>query len=146
MRNDHDAEDVVQDASLRALRYFGTFTGGNGRAWFLRIVRNTCYAKRGRQPLKSDLFDEEHHSRQTGASGSGDRTPSHPMAVARIERAIAALPARAAGNPRASASSKISRIRNWPKSSTFPAGTVLVSALLSRARAARFVPAPRAGT
>ena len=39
MRNDHDAEDVVQDASLRALRYFGTFTGGNGRAWFLRIVR-----------------------------------------------------------------------------------------------------------
>jgi RNA polymerase sigma-70 factor (ECF subfamily) len=36
MRNEEDAEDVVQDASLRALRYFGTFTGGNGRAWFLR--------------------------------------------------------------------------------------------------------------
>ena len=42
MRNEHDAEDVVQEASLRAFRYFRTFTGGNGRAWFLRIVRNTC--------------------------------------------------------------------------------------------------------
>jgi RNA polymerase sigma-70 factor, ECF subfamily len=42
MGNEHDAEDVVQEASLRALRYFRTFTSGNGRAWFLRIVRNTC--------------------------------------------------------------------------------------------------------
>ena len=42
MRNEHDAEDVVQEASLRAFRYFRTFTGGNGRAWFLTIVRNTC--------------------------------------------------------------------------------------------------------
>ena len=42
MRNEHDAEDVVQEACLRALRYFRTFTGGNARAWFLRIVRNTA--------------------------------------------------------------------------------------------------------
>ena len=49
MRNEHDAEDVVQEASLRALRYFRTFTGGNGRAWFLRIVRNTCSGWRGRR-------------------------------------------------------------------------------------------------
>jgi len=35
-RNDHDAEDAVQEAALRALRYFGTFSGGNARAWFLR--------------------------------------------------------------------------------------------------------------
>jgi len=42
MRNEHDAEDAVQEASLRALRYFRTFSGGNARAWFLRIVRNTC--------------------------------------------------------------------------------------------------------
>ena len=41
VQNDHDAEDVVQEASLRAFRYFRTFTGGSGRAWFLRIVRNT---------------------------------------------------------------------------------------------------------
>ena len=47
MRNEADAEDVVQEAALRALRYFRTFTGGNGRAWFLRIVRNTCSGWRG---------------------------------------------------------------------------------------------------
>jgi RNA polymerase sigma-70 factor (ECF subfamily) len=63
MGNEHDAEDVMQEASLRAFRYFRTFTGGNARAWFLRIVHNTCCASRSRrvQP-PTDLFDEEHHS------------------------------------------------------------------------------------
>jgi RNA polymerase sigma-70 factor, ECF subfamily len=62
MRNEHDAEDVVQEASLRAFRYFRTFTGGNGRAWFLRIVRNCCLDRRGPclQTL-TDPFDEEQH-------------------------------------------------------------------------------------
>jgi RNA polymerase sigma-70 factor (ECF subfamily) len=62
MRNDHDAEDVVQDASLRALRYFRTFAGGDGRAWFLRIVRNTCRGWRGhRFEALMDPFDEQQH-------------------------------------------------------------------------------------
>lgn len=62
MRNEHDAEDVVQEASLRALRYFRTFTGGDGRAWFLRIVRNTCSGWRGRLvDALTDAFDEEQH-------------------------------------------------------------------------------------
>jgi RNA polymerase sigma-70 factor (ECF subfamily) len=62
MGNEHDAEDVVQEASLRALRYFRTFTGGNGRAWFLRIVRNTCAGWRGhRFETLTDPFDEEQH-------------------------------------------------------------------------------------
>jgi len=62
MRNEHDAEDVVQDASLRAFRYFRTFTGGDGRAWFLRIVRNTCSGWRGhRIDALTDAFDEEQH-------------------------------------------------------------------------------------
>jgi RNA polymerase sigma-70 factor, ECF subfamily len=42
-RNDHDAEDVVQESFLRAYRFFGGFRGGDGRAWLLTIVRNTCY-------------------------------------------------------------------------------------------------------
>jgi RNA polymerase sigma-70 factor, ECF subfamily len=64
MRNETDAEDVVQEASLRALRYFRTFTGGNGRAWFLRIVRNTCSGWYGRSWYAAvDPFDEERHSR-----------------------------------------------------------------------------------
>ena len=62
MRNEHDAEDVVQEASLRALRYFETFAGGNGRAWFLQIVRNTCHGWRGRDvDALTDPFDEEQH-------------------------------------------------------------------------------------
>jgi RNA polymerase sigma-70 factor, ECF subfamily len=62
-RNEHDAEDVVQEASLRAFRYLETFSGSNARGWFLRIVRNTCYASFGRRPLQhTDVFDEEQHS------------------------------------------------------------------------------------
>ena len=63
MRDADVAEDVVQEASLRAFRYFRTFVGGDGRAWFLRIVRNTCYAWRGhRHQPPTDTFDEEQHS------------------------------------------------------------------------------------
>src|SRR4029450_7577170 len=69
MRNEHDAEDVVQEASLRAFRYFRTFTGGDGRAWFLRIVRNTCAGWRGhRFNALTDPFDEEqNHSAEAAA-------------------------------------------------------------------------------
>ena len=64
MRDEHDAEDLVQEASLRAFRSFRTFTGGNGKAWFLRIVRNTCYGWRGSGfAASTDPFDEEQHSR-----------------------------------------------------------------------------------
>jgi RNA polymerase sigma-70 factor, ECF subfamily len=63
MRNEHDAEDVVQEASLRAFKYLHTFHGGSGRAWFLRIVRNTCYSWRDRKvDGQTDPFDEERHS------------------------------------------------------------------------------------
>lgn len=64
--SEHDAEDVVQDACLRALRYFRTFSGGNSRAWFLRIVRNTCYGwHHHTRHLATDVFDEEQHSATT---------------------------------------------------------------------------------
>lgn len=43
VRNDHDAEDVVQEAYLRAYRFFDSFHGTDGRAWILTIVRNACY-------------------------------------------------------------------------------------------------------
>src|SRR6185437_4921689 len=45
-RNPADAEDVVQEAVLRAATYFSGFRGGSPRAWLLQIVRNTAYASR----------------------------------------------------------------------------------------------------
>jgi RNA polymerase sigma-70 factor (ECF subfamily) len=42
-RNEHDAEDVVQEAYMRAFKFFSGFRGGDSRAWLLTIVRNTCY-------------------------------------------------------------------------------------------------------
>src|SRR6516165_35320 len=41
--SDHDAEDVVQEAYLRALRYFASFRGSNARNWLLQVVRHTCH-------------------------------------------------------------------------------------------------------
>jgi RNA polymerase sigma-70 factor (ECF subfamily) len=62
MRDPHDAEDMVQEAYLRAFRSFSGFQSGDGRAWLLAIVRNTCFtwlAKRGRET--SIEFDEQVH-------------------------------------------------------------------------------------
>ena len=42
-RDDSNAEDVVQEACLRAFKFMDSFHGGNGRAWLLAIVRNTFY-------------------------------------------------------------------------------------------------------
>jgi RNA polymerase sigma-70 factor (ECF subfamily) len=43
-RNEQDAEDVVQEAFVRAMRYFASFKGGEARPWLLAIVRNTCWS------------------------------------------------------------------------------------------------------
>jgi RNA polymerase sigma-70 factor, ECF subfamily len=42
-RNDHDAEDVVQEALLRAFKFYDGFRGPDARSWILKIVRNTCF-------------------------------------------------------------------------------------------------------
>ena len=63
-RNEHDAEDMVQEAYLRAFRFFSTFHGMDGRAWLLTIVRNTCYTwlHQNRAHEMTTMFDEEIHS------------------------------------------------------------------------------------
>jgi len=62
-RNEHDAQDVVQDAFLRAFKYFGGFHGGNSRSWLLSIVRNTAYTwlQKNRKPELATVSDEEMH-------------------------------------------------------------------------------------
>jgi len=64
--NNQDAEDMVQEAFLRAFKYFDGFHGDNARAWLLAIVRNVCYTwlRKNRSELfntslEEDLFDDE---------------------------------------------------------------------------------------
>ncbi len=93
-RSAHDADDVVQEAYLRAYQFFDGFHGGDGRAWLLRIVRNTCYTwlekNRPRQPTTT--FDETKHS--GGLPGPG---PEAPLVESQnrelLRQALAELPA-----------------------------------------------------
>ena len=62
-RNETDAEDVVQEAYLRAFKHFGSFHGDDGRPWLLAIVRNTCYTwmQHNRSPELTIPLDDELH-------------------------------------------------------------------------------------
>jgi RNA polymerase sigma factor (sigma-70 family) len=73
-RNDQDADDVVQEAYLRALKFFGGFRGGDGKAWLLTIVRNACYTGRHRGRLREATvaFDEEIHGVEDETLGPED--------------------------------------------------------------------------
>ena len=64
--NEHDAEDVVQDAYLRAAKFFDGFRGGDARPWLMTIVRRACYdwLERNRPHQSLTVFDEELHSDQ----------------------------------------------------------------------------------
>src|SRR5580700_7208726 len=64
LRNEQDAQDVVQEAYLRAFKSFSGFHGSNGRAWLLTIVRNTSYTllKKNRAVDLTTTFDEEIHA------------------------------------------------------------------------------------
>jgi RNA polymerase sigma factor (sigma-70 family) len=89
---DDDAEDIVQEAALRAFRYFRTFSGGNGRAWFLRIVRHLCYDCHGdKLKVASDSFDEEKH---TASRLTPETLLLHEDNVSLIEDAMSDLPER----------------------------------------------------
>jgi RNA polymerase sigma-70 factor (ECF subfamily) len=80
VRNEQDAQDVVQEAFLRAFKSFGGFHGSNGRAWLLTIVRNTSYTllKKNRVADLTTPFDEEIHA-------SGDESVSAATILERSE-------------------------------------------------------------
>lgn len=93
VRREAEAQDLVQEAMLRAYRFFGGFRGGDARAWLLKIVRNTCYTwfANARDARNADEFDEEIHA-------VPEETPES-LAIAgadreRLARALEGLPPR----------------------------------------------------
>jgi RNA polymerase sigma-70 factor (ECF subfamily) len=73
-RSGPDAEDIVQEAYLRAFRFYDGFRGGDGKLWLLAIVRNTCLTWRQREGrMAKVVFDEEAHGgRETAESAEGE--------------------------------------------------------------------------
>jgi RNA polymerase sigma-70 factor, ECF subfamily len=94
VRNKQDAEDVVQEAYLRALRFWGGFRGGDSRAWLLKIVRNTSYSwvKKNRPADLSDEFDETAHSSEVLGEDAEAKLVSHANSE-HIRKALETLPA-----------------------------------------------------
>jgi RNA polymerase sigma-70 factor (ECF subfamily) len=82
-RNDHDAEDLVQMAFVRAVRFFDGYQGGNARAWLLTIVRNTFYSTLRDQPDDAVDFDESIHSMNDCAS-----TPENSLLKQESKRVV----------------------------------------------------------
>jgi RNA polymerase sigma factor (sigma-70 family) len=97
--NRADADDVVQEACLRAFRGIGGFSGANARAWVLTIVRHAAYTWLGKnRPAALVMTDDLEAAERKRPDGAGDE-PQTPEAAliaksdaARLESAIAALP------------------------------------------------------
>ena len=91
--NDPDAQDVVQEAYLRAFKFFGGFRGGDGRSWLLRIVRNSFYdwLQRQRRAELGMPFDEQVHD-SPAASPAPDAALLEKADNEVLHKAIEALP------------------------------------------------------
>lgn len=87
-RHDDEARDAVQEGYLRALRFFGSFRGEDGRGWLLKIVRNACHELRHheRHAALAAEFDEAATGSEQVATGAVIAFPRNPEAAA-IERA-----------------------------------------------------------
>ena len=93
LRDEHDAQDAVQEASLRAWRYLRTFAGDDSRAWFLTIVRNCCHtwhAKQRRSTITSDAYERE--AAAFSASRSADAAAIESSERAFLQQSLGALP------------------------------------------------------
>src|SRR5262245_6849029 len=89
LRDEHDAQDVGQDAALRALKHFAGYRGGDARSWFLTIVRNCCFTaqrQRGRRRVVS--LSAEHDAVAIEPRGADARAIERSDRGA-IERAVA---------------------------------------------------------
>ena len=100
--NRDDAEDVVQDAALRAFQAIGTFAGGNPRAWFLTVVRRTAFTWMAKNRPKDLVLSDDIEAAERGEGGAfGAEPPPSPETILlarqhgdRVAAAIGALPVR----------------------------------------------------
>jgi RNA polymerase sigma factor (sigma-70 family) len=101
--NSYDAEDVVQDAALRAFRGIKSFGAVNARAWSLTIVRNTAYSWLTKNRPKAVVFTddlavaEQQQLEHEGPQGNRIETPEE-IALFKadaedVQNALAQLPA-----------------------------------------------------
>ena len=95
--NDHDAQDVVQEALVRAMRYMSGFRGENARPWLLQIVRHSCFSwlKENRPTERRLLDDDDDDALREVAAPAADEPHSVAMLKAdrlQVDRATAALP------------------------------------------------------
>jgi RNA polymerase sigma-70 factor (ECF subfamily) len=95
VREPADAEDLVQDACVRAYRFFDGFHGSDARPWFLTIVRHTCYTwLKNRRNGPAVSFDEETHGEPVAAGPVGSAGPLYQrIDHETLRRALEALPA-----------------------------------------------------
>ena len=91
--NDQDAQDVVQEAYLRAFRFFASYRGGDGRAWLLEIVRNTCrtWLRRQKRDAGALPFDDAAQVQDDRAAGTEERIDDRQKAVV-LQGCIELLP------------------------------------------------------
>jgi RNA polymerase sigma-70 factor (ECF subfamily) len=92
LRDEHDAQDVVQEASLRALRYFDGFQGEDARAWLLAIVRNCSLTWRKRQKIDQARHVPDADDIPLMSSSEADSVAVESSERMRVQRAIDALP------------------------------------------------------
>ncbi len=97
LRNPADAEDVTQEAMLRAYRFFDQFRGTDARAWLLQIVRNTCYSwlEKHRVMELRELVSEFDEAAFEHPSPNAELLAMQASDRESLSRALEALPARA---------------------------------------------------
>ena len=92
-KNDADAEDVVQDASLRALRFFSSLRGEDARAWLFTIVRNTWYGRfRRRAGSPALTVADEDADNRADASLDPEARLIQQQTIEEVRRALETLP------------------------------------------------------
>jgi RNA polymerase sigma factor (sigma-70 family) len=90
-RNDTDAQDIVQEAYVRGLRYFDGFTGGDAKSWLLAIVRNTFLTWHQRRRTTTMAFDEQLHSTQ-GKEVNPEEAAIQDSRLRALKACVEALP------------------------------------------------------